>query len=668
MKLGESETVDISPLSPRFFEFFFTNSNSRFVLLEVTSNDTSCMTVSVQNASCPILDQENNVQFEGYWQTMSMKAGMTLRKDDFPYGFYIVFVMHGDDIRCKRSDDSDGEAQPLLYDYELNNDRIKLVEFVIREKITDIEYLAAIFGTGGTFVLVYIFVFIVSCTYSCRSSTPSIDMYPDNEISGEAGCSRVTTTHVPGTESDTTPGMLPPPQTNACHPPPQTDADPEESQHWLADSDSSLDETDIDFMDDANREKDVYRTSRGLCVAALARKNPRILAKKSQLYLYTLFTVAVFYALPVVQLVFTYQRVLHTTGNQDLCYYNYLCSHPLWLLSDFNHVYSNVGYIMLGLLFLLLVLRKERMHEKLALQDNRVELRCGIPRHFGLFYAMGFALIMEGILSACYHVCPNHSNFQFDTCFMYVNAILCMLKIYQTRHPDINASAYMAFTSLAFVVLLGVVGVMAGNLYFWITFTLFHVLFCMFMSAQIYYLGRWRLDCGVFRRIYHTWKNDCIAGPLACLTPLYLDRMVLLAIANICNWTIAGYGMWKMPQDFASHLLLIFMSNLFLHSNFYILMKLTHREKILCQPAIYIILSIVFWGLSLYVFIHRSTSWQLSPAESRTYNRECMLLRFYDTHDIWHFLSAFSMFFSFMILLTLDDDLAFVSRTKIAVF
>lgn len=37
----------------------------------------------------------------------------------------------------------------------------------------------------------------------------------------------------------------------------------------------------------------------------------------------------------------------------------------------------------------------------------------GIPRHFGLFYAMGVALMMEGFLSACYHVCPNHSNFQF---------------------------------------------------------------------------------------------------------------------------------------------------------------------------------------------------------------------------------------------------------------
>lgn len=41
---------------------------------------------------------------------------------------------------------------------------------------------------------------------------------------------------------------------------------------------------------------------------------------------------------------------------------------------------------------------------------------CGIPKHFGLFYAMGTALMMEGLLSACYHVCPNYTNFQFGEC------------------------------------------------------------------------------------------------------------------------------------------------------------------------------------------------------------------------------------------------------------
>jgi hypothetical protein len=243
-----------------------------------------------------------------------------------------------------------------------------------------------------------------------------------------------------------------------------------------------------------------------------------------------------------------------------------------------------------------------------------------------------------------------------------------MLKIYQTRHPDINASAYMAFASLAFVILIGVLGVMAGNIYFWVIFTVFHVGVCFFLSVQIYYLGRWRLDAGLFSRVYLTWKNDCLASPLYCLRPLYIDRMILLTLANLANWAIAAFGVIRMDQDFASHLLIIFMANLFIYTNFYIIMKITHREKIFWQSWVYIALSIVFWGLALTVFIHGSTSWQTSPAESRTRNRECMLLRFYDTHDIWHFLSAASMFFSFMILLTLDDGLINTPRHKIAVF
>lgn len=65
-------------------------------------------------------------------------------------------------------------------------------------------------------------------------------------------------------------------------------------------------------------------------------------------------TIAVFYALPVIQLVITYQTVLpaslvlrpfgtspesvvvfqvvNVTGNQDICFYNFLCAHPLGAL------------------------------------------------------------------------------------------------------------------------------------------------------------------------------------------------------------------------------------------------------------------------------------------------------------------------------------------------
>lgn len=46
-----------------------------------------------------------------------------------------------------------------------------------------------------------------------------------------------------------------------------------------------------------------------------------------------------------------------------------------------------------------------------------------------------------------------------DTSFMYMIAGLCMLKLYQKRHPDINASAYTAYACLAMVIFFSVLGV-----------------------------------------------------------------------------------------------------------------------------------------------------------------------------------------------------------------
>lgn len=45
---------------------------------------------------------------------------------------------------------------------------------------------------------------------------------------------------------------------------------------------------------------------------------------------------------------------------------------------------------------------------------------------------------------------------------------------------------------LSFFVL-GMIGVLEANLYFWIGFTILHIIVCLVLTAQIYYFGYWKL-------------------------------------------------------------------------------------------------------------------------------------------------------------------------------
>ncbi|ESO93839.1 hypothetical protein LOTGIDRAFT_228601 [Lottia gigantea] len=413
------------------------------------------------------------------------------------------------------------------------------------------------------------------------------------------------------------------------------------------------------MLSDADEDKRIVRTKTALFVSDLARKNHKKVSKNYKIYHWNLLTIGIFYGLPVIQLVFNYQKVLHQTGDEDICYYNFYCAHPLGVLSSFNNVFSNIGYVLLGILFIIIARRRSFVRN-----NKEVAKLYGIPQHFGLYYAMGLSLILEGVMSACYHVCPNNSNFQFDTSFMYIIACLNMLKIYQTRHPDINAKAHTTYLSMAFIIFIAVIGVYYGTNIFWILYGLVHMLVSLIISAQIYFMGMWKMDCGIFKRLFWLFRNDC----LRCAKPIYPNRFVLLLIGNVINWSFAIYGVLNTPIDFATYLLAIFIGNLMLYVLFYIIMKLFSGEKIHILAISCIVITMITWAAALYFFFAHLTSWSVTPAKSREGNRPCILLEFYDAHDIWHFLSAIGMFFGFLIILTLDDDLVLKRRDQIPVF
>ncbi|CAF3117868.1 unnamed protein product [Rotaria sp. Silwood2] len=72
---------------------------------------------------------------------------------------------------------------------------------------------------------------------------------------------------------------------------------------------------------------------------------------------------------------------------------------------------------------------------------------------------MVIQLFIEGLMSGCYHICPSKQNFQFDKSFMFIIAVLNIIKIYQTRHPNINLCSADAFSFLAAIILITIIGV-----------------------------------------------------------------------------------------------------------------------------------------------------------------------------------------------------------------
>ena len=142
---------------------------------------------------------------------------------------------------------------------------------------------------------------------------------------------------------------------------------------------------------------------------------PNFLKLRFEMFVWLITLTRIFYTLPVFQLVYYYQESATMSGNLDTCYYNY---------------FSNIAYVN-GVFFILIVRIRSYKYQE-SCSNSHINLHfVGIPESYGLFYALGDAMAIQGILSECYHVCPTAENFQFDTTFMYVIAPLVFIKVHQ---------------------------------------------------------------------------------------------------------------------------------------------------------------------------------------------------------------------------------------------
>ncbi|XP_066249476.1 SID1 transmembrane family member 2-like [Euwallacea similis] len=585
-------TVMVSPSQSRYKFFNFNKNVSDTVVIEVDSNDDVCLTVSVQDSRCPVMDSNKDIKYEGTYQTVNKKGAITIAKRKFPTGFFLVIVAKSDDYDCSQ----ENSVIPILrYNMITENSIVSKVSFMVRDSISIYQYLI---GCLATLSAVLAFGIVFTGITIAFNKYGTISKFEVKAIT-------VRDYIEPITEDEVNEILL----------------------------------------------------SKNLTVNTFA-KYPKRIKQRAFNYLSHTASIALFYSIPVIQLVVTYQRVVNLTGNQDMCYYNFLCAHPALGFSDFNHIISNIGYLIIGLFFIIGVM--DRQYKIRITKDN------GIPVHYGLFYAMGLALTIEGLLSACYHICPSQSNYQFDTSFMYVMAVLIMVKLYQNRHPDINATAYATFSVIGIAIFIAMVGILDGSLLIWVIFLVGYFVLIVILSLKIYYLN---FAVEGIKQFYHSMQKSGFCKDT--FFPLKKARFVLVILANIANFSILGVGVFvyiNNVTDFGTFLLGLLLANTVLHISFYTIMKIIYHEKICIESFIFGFLGLGFWITSTIFFLDAATLWTVTPAESRQWNQGCIFMSFYDKHDVWHLLSAPALYFTFLYLMYLDDDLCDKAQKEIIVF
>uniref|UniRef100_A0A1I8FBA7 SID1 transmembrane family member 1 n=1 Tax=Macrostomum lignano TaxID=282301 RepID=A0A1I8FBA7_9PLAT len=534
--------------------------NVTSVQVRVQSNDALCMRLAVQAAACPANDLARNVEFSGVRQTASRKAVLSIARRPSrrtPDRFNVVLLVYPNDANCRGGVEAEVEAaspsaSPPAGSGTRQQGRVKRLTLHVQASLHSEQYGWPVLWTLLFYVLCYLLALALSTLSHLASSRKLREPPP--------------------------PPPLPPPvlpsQSDSPLPPPSPQRARRRCSSWQ------------------ESRPDGCGRSTG-CTAGTSSSSP------------------IFYCLPVVQLVLTYQRVLNTSGDEDICFYNFECSHPLGPISSFNSVFSNISYGLLGCCSCC------SSGAAISFSDaGRRGPPLGLPQHHGLHYAMGVALIMQGVMSACYHVCPSYSNFQFDTAFMYMLCGLCALCLYQARHPDSNAPAHAAYLALAIVILTGLLGVFYGG-----GSVAFYALFCGLLTGASLLLS---LRCvGWARRP---------------------PRAALLAVANAANLGLGLYGALAAPRDFGSFLLWVLTANSLAYFLYYLVMKLRSGERLAKAPLAYLALAGVAWAGAGRFYLQQPANWRTARPDRGCATRPACW-RLSTMARRLHFLSSAAVFF-----------------------
>ncbi|CAJ0961746.1 unnamed protein product, partial [Mesorhabditis belari] len=354
-----------------------------------------------------------------------------------------------------------------------------------------------------------------------------------------------------------------------------------------------------------------------------------------------------FFLMPIiVQIAISYFQ--QPTPSLDHCFHNFGCAKKWGNIESFNHVISNAPYAFAGFFYLSFV----KIHSKWR-QGQDSQSPMGVFQNVHLEWSMGLALICEAIASGVYHLCPSKSTYKFDTPFIVIVCVLGWVKLYGSRHGTPSNTKAHLFVAIALFVDF-CVSQLAEHQWTWPFQAIVLVISLLFGLFKVY-TGKHFLERPIrpdfFRR----------------LTINYQGR-ILLFVASI-NVLLAVIYFFFHTYLHANKLVVFFVVlNLFFYLGYYLLNKRHSKEKLSKITKISLLMAVICWTFALFAFTREESDWTLSPAKSRELNSQCIMLDFFDYHDLWHFLSALASVFSLISISTIDDSTSAIPRERLHVF
>ena len=288
---------------------------------------------------------------------------------------------------------------------------------------------------------------------------------------------------------------------------------------------------------------------------------------------------------------------------------------------------------------------------------------------FSIGYALAWALCFQGMFSALYHFCPSRFTFQFDTAFMFVIAGLSVIFCYNgiERQPCTTKVEAKRRVGAANLFLFFFVPLLIFN-YFG---TMYHseaglneklqiFLFPLF-TIWVFIIALWaRYKLSEVCRKHYCIRCKSNYESCKCQTCCCTKKFVVTIFCAIAVFTpLVLIVLWFLKiVEFTNAILgfCIAESLIVLVGSFWLSPKPWARLRASCSKNVYYLIfqvgsmmlylctTLALNISALWIFFAKETTNKGKPPEkSRDLNQECILLAYFDWHDMWHISSSFGL-------------------------